>query len=54
MGLNYVKMDFNEGLTSADPLLTCYALVELSVYGTVIHDVSELRRMGVIVLYSPI
>ena len=54
MGLNYVKMDFNEGLTSADPLLTCYALVELSVYGTEIHDVSELRRMGVIVLYSPI
>ena len=54
MSLNYVKMDFNEGLTSADPLLTCYALVELSVYGTGIHDVSELRKMGVIVLYSPI
>lgn len=52
--LNYVKMDFNEGLTSADPLLTCYALVELSVYGTEIHDVSELKRMGVIVMYSPI
>lgn len=54
MDLNYVKMDFNEGLTSADPLLTCYALVELSVYGTGIKDVSELRKMGVIVLYSPI
>ena len=54
MCLNYVKMDFNEALTSADPLLTCYALVELSVYGTGIHDVAELRQMGVIVLYSPI
>ena len=54
MNLNYVKMDFNEGLTSADPLLSCYALVELSVYGTGIHDVAELRQMGVIVLYSPI
>ena len=54
MDLNYVQMDFNEALTSADPLLTCYALVELSVYGTGIRDVSELRKMGVIVLYSPI
>ena len=54
MCLNYVKMDFNEKLTSADPLLKCYALIELSVYGTDIHDVSQLRQMGVIVLYSPI
>lgn len=53
MHLNYVKMDFNEGLTSAEPLEKCYALVELSVYGTGIHDVSELRKMGVIVLYAP-
>ena len=54
MSLNYVKMDHNPELTSAEPLETCYALVELSVYGTGIHDVSTLRQMGVIVLYSPI
>ena len=54
MSLNYVKMDHNKDLTSAEPLENCYALVELSIYGTGIHDVTTLRQMGVIVLYSPI
>lgn len=52
--LNYVKMDHNKDLTSAEPLEDCYALIELSVYGTSIHDVTKLRQMGVIVFYSPI
>ena len=54
MSLNYVMMDHNKDLTSAEPLENCYALVELSVYGTGIHDVTTLRQMGVIVMYSPI
>ena len=54
LSLNYVKMDHNPQLTSAYPLQSCFALVEVSVYGTGIHDVAALKDMGVIVLYSPI
>ena len=52
--LNYVYMDFNEKLTSVTALTKCPTLVEVSVYGTGVHDVKELTEMGVRVTYSPI
>lgn len=54
--LNYVIMDFNPGLTSIKPLAKCCQLVEVSVYGTGITDVSALtgNNSNVIVNYSPI
>lgn len=52
--LNYVIMDFNKNLSSVKALASCYALVEVSVYGTNVKDVSALTDMNVIVKYSPI
>lgn len=54
--LNYVFMDFNPGLTSVAPLAKCYQLVEVSVYGTGVTDVSKLtdNNANIIVNYSPI
>ena len=52
--LNYVYMDFNEKVTSVAALEKCPALVEVSVYGTGVHDVTILKELGVQVTYSPI
>lgn len=52
--LNYVYMDFNEKLSSVAALEKCPALVEVSVYGTKVHDVGILKELGVQVTYSPI
>ena len=52
--LNYVYMDFNAGLTSVNALASCYSLVEVSVYGTGVKNVTALTDMNVIVKYSPI
>ena len=54
LSLNYIKMDYNTGITSIEPLLSCYALIDLNVYYTGIHDVSALTEMGVNVIYTPI
>lgn len=52
--LNYVYMDFNEKISSVTALEKCPALVEVSVYGTNVRDVSILKAMNVKVTYSPI
>ena len=54
--LNYVIMDFNSGLSSVAPLAKCHQLVEVSVYGTSVTDVSVLTKnnSSIIVNYSPI
>lgn len=52
--LNNVMMDFNEELESVNALAGCYALVEVSVYGTKVREVDALTDMGVIVNYKPI
>lgn len=54
--LNYVTMDYNSGLTSLSPLKNCEQLVEVSVYGTAITDVSVLtgNNSHITVNYSPI
>lgn len=54
--LNYVNMDHNIGITSVSPLAKCPILVEVSVYGTGVTDVSVLtaNNSNVIVKYTPI
>lgn len=52
--LNYVIMDYNTGILSVSPLNNCGALVEVSVYGTGVTDVSALTKMNVIVKYAPV
>ena len=51
--LNYVMMDYNAELKSIGALSTCYALVEVSVYGTKVADASALTSMNIIVKYAP-
>ena len=52
--LNYVVMDYNSDIRSIAPLSTCGALVEVSVYGTGVTDVTALTKMNVIVKYAPV
>lgn len=52
--LNYVSMDYNSGITSVNPLSSCVTLVEVSVYGTAVTDVSALTKLNIIVKYAPI
>ena len=54
--LNYVNMDNNSAISSISPLTKCPVLVEVSVYGTGITDVSALtdKNSNVIVKYTPI
>ncbi|MBQ7415522.1 MAG: leucine-rich repeat domain-containing protein [Oscillospiraceae bacterium] len=52
--LNYIMMDFNADISSVNALAGCYALIEVSVYGTKVREVNALTDMGVIVKYQPI
>lgn len=52
--LNYVTMDYNSGLKSVTPLSKCHNLVEISLFGTGVTDVSALDKMNVIVKYAPV
>lgn len=55
--LNYVIMDQNPELTSIIALKNCYTLVEISVYGTGVTDVSSVRKtLGdhITIFYSPV
>lgn len=52
--LNYVTMDQNADITSIAALASCYALVEVSVYGTGVKDASALTALNIIVKYAPI
>ncbi len=55
--LNYVIMDQNPGLTSVSSLKNCHRLLEVSVYGTGVTDVSKLKEIlgdSVTIFYSPI
>lgn len=58
--LNFVYMDQNASLTTVAPLVDCYRLVEVHIYGTGITDVSVLTEpvdgmdRNITVFYSPI
>lgn len=51
--LNYVYMDYNEGITSVNALANCPKLVQVNVYGTGVTDVSALTAHSIIVNYNP-
>lgn len=52
--LNYVFMDYNSGISSVAALNKCSTLVEISIYGTSVTDVSILEEMNVIIKYAPV
>ena len=52
--LNYVIMDYNSAISSVAPLSNCGTLVEVSLYGTSVTDVSSLEEMNVIIKYAPV
>ncbi len=51
--LEYVYMDYNEGLKSISPLADCPALQVVNVYHTKVSSVSKLTDKGVVVNYDP-
>lgn len=52
--LNYVYMDYNEAIETADPLAECPLLVQVSIYGTSVRDVSALTAHDILVNYNPL
>ena len=52
--LNVVTMDQNSGIKSVNKLADCEQLIEVSVYGTAVKDVSALTKLDIIVKYSPV
>ena len=52
--LNYIYMDQNANISSVAKLVDCYSLVEVSIYGTKVKDVSMLTKLDILVKYSPI
>lgn len=52
--LNYVIMDYNSAISSVAPLAKCITLVEVSIYGTGVTDVSALEEMDIIIKYAPV
>lgn len=51
--LNNVFMDYNEELSSIEPLVSCPRIVQVKVYGTKVAEVSALLEMEVIVEFDP-
>jgi hypothetical protein len=47
-------MDYNSGISSVGSLSKCGTLVEVSIYGTAVTDVSALEEMNVIIKYAPV
>ena len=51
--LNNVFMDYNENLSSVEPLVNCPRLVQVKVYGTSVAEVKSLLDMDVVVEFDP-
>ena len=51
--LNNVFMDYNEELSSIEPLVNCPVIIQVKVYGTKVADVSALLEMDVVVEFDP-
>ena len=51
--LNKVTMDYNTEISSVTALAQCPVLVQVSVFGTKVTDVSALTALSVIVSYDP-
>lgn len=51
--LNVVMMDYNEKLSSLEPLESCPRLVKVNVYGTKVSEVRFLTDKSIVVNYNP-
>lgn len=51
--LNNVFMDYNEELSSIEPLVNCPVIIQVKVYGTNVAEVSALLEMDVVVEFDP-
>ena len=51
--LNNVFMDYNEELSSVEPLVNCPRLVQVKVYGTAVAEVKSLLDIDVVVEFDP-
>ncbi len=51
--LKYVYMDYNAKLSNINSLRHCKALVEVSVFGTKVTDITMLANVGILVHYAP-
>lgn len=51
--LNVVMMDYNEKLSSLEPLDSCPRLVKVNVYGTKVSEVRFLTDKSIVVNYDP-
>jgi Leucine-rich repeat (LRR) protein len=50
--LNNVIMDYTD-ISYIDGFATCSNMIKLSIYGTVVRDVSKLTELGIVVNYTP-
>lgn len=53
VNLTHIYMDYNDEINSVNTLTACPALKEVYVYGTKVRSVSELTKLGILVIYSP-
>lgn len=51
--LNVVMMDYNEKLSSLEPLDSCPRLIKVNVYGTKVSEVRFLTDKSIVVNYDP-
>ncbi len=51
--LNFVFMDNNAEIESAEPLKECHCLIQVNLFGTAVADVSFLLEQDIIVNYDP-
>ena len=51
--LNVVLMDYNENLSSLEPLDSCVRLVKVNAYGTKVSEVRFLTDKSIVVNYNP-
>lgn len=51
--LNVVLMDYNEDLTSLEPLDSCARLIKVNAYGTKVSEVRFLTEKSIVVNYNP-
>lgn len=51
--LNTVNVDYNAAIESLEPLDSCYVLIQVNAYGTLVTDVTFLTEKSIVVNYNP-
>lgn len=52
--LNYVFMNYNSEITSIDAFSQSLTLVQIDILGTSVTDVSEFKKLDIIINYAPV